>query len=765
MNPVRQSALIAIIYALFGLLWITLSDHVVLGLADNRHTITLLQTWKGWFYVIVTALLVFWLAWRALAVQASLVEELRVSEQRWQFALEGADQGVWDWNMQTNAVFFSPRLITMLGYEVEDFAPHLDAWTSRVHPDDLPLAMAQVDRHRLGECAFYQAEYRMQHKDGRWCWIMDRGKIIERSADGTPLRMIGTHTDITERKLMEEQLRQSAMVYTHSQEGVIITNAEFNIIAVNPAFTIITGYSEQEALGHNPRFLSSGRHSRNYYQSMWQTVQQMGFWQGEIWNRRKSGEIYPEWLTISAVRNERDIITTYVGVFTDITRLKQSEDELEHLAHYDPLTQLPNRLLLLSRLEHSVARMVRQNLRGAVLMLDVDHFKLVNDSLGHTVGDELLCLVAQRLERRLRDADTFARLGGDEFVAVLEELHEPDDASVVGWDLVNLLKGGFTLASGQTLYLGGSVGISVFPDDGTEVDQLLRNADSALNQAKAVGRSTCCFYTQSLTEAASERLVLEADLRHGLEQQEFVLHYQPLIRLRDSAITGFEALVRWQRSDGELVSPARFIPPAEESGLIVPLGEWVLRTACRQMQQWLQQGHGLTTLAVNLSPRQFREPNLAHRVASILSETGLPAACLELEITESAIMEQGLAAQEKMAALKALGVRLAIDDFGTGYSSLAYLKRFPIDKLKIDQSFVRDIQRDLADTEIVVTIIALAHNLRLQVLAEGIETAEQLEFLKRNGCDAGQGFHFSRPVPALEAERLLPAQQRSSQGS
>jgi diguanylate cyclase (GGDEF)-like protein/PAS domain S-box-containing protein len=552
----------------------------------------------------------------------------------------------------------------------------------------------------------------------------------------------------------EGHLRLTATMFENSLEGITVTDAEGTILTVNPTFCAITGYSREELVGENPRLLKSGRHDKGFYEGIFATIRTDGFWRGEIWNRRKSGAIYPEWMTISVVRDAQGAVANYIGVFIDISRAKESEDQLFHLAHHDPLTDLPNRLLLLSRVHHAMSRALRDGSKGALLFLDLDHFKNVNDSLGHSAGDELLQEVARRYGRRLRDTDTLCRMGGDEFIVLLEGLQAAEHAADVARSLIEELKAPIKLSGGQDLFIGTSIGIAIFPDDGSDADKVLSCADAAMYQAKKGGRNTFRFYTEALTRAANTRVAMEAALRHGLERREFLLHYQPLVAMETLRVIGVEALVRWQHPDMGLVFPGQFIALAEETALILPLGDFVLRTACAQMKRWLEAGAGLETMAVNLSAHQFRQPDIADAVERILAETGLPAAYLELEITESALMDFGEVAEKKLQTLKALGVRLAIDDFGTGYSSLAYLKRFPIDKIKVDQSFVRDIPHDQADMEIVAAVVAMAKNLKLTVLAEGVETEAQLTFLRRLQCDAAQGYLFSRPLPPLDLPPL-----------
>jgi diguanylate cyclase (GGDEF)-like protein len=451
------------------------------------------------------------------------------------------------------------------------------------------------------------------------------------------------------------------------------------------------------------------------------------------------------------------------GVLAPHRFLRQKETELKYLAQHDSLTGLPNRLLLVSRLKQAVDRARCDGGQGAFLFLDLDHFKNVNDGLGHAAGDELLRLVATRLEPRLPDGELLARMGGDEFAVLMERVAQPQVAAKRAQALIEALKEVFVLAGGQEVYIGTSIGICIFPDDSESVDRIIRNADAALYQAKGGGRGAFGFYTEALTVAANARVEMESALRRGLERGEFMLHYQPLVAMADCRIVGVEALARWSPPGGEMIPAARFIPVAEETGLIIPLGEWVLREACAQMKAWLEGGLMLDTMAVNLSPHQFGRPNIHETIGDILAEIGLPARFLELEITEGSLMESGSDVERKLNALKALGVRLAIDDFGTGYSSLAYLKRFPVDKLKVDQSFVRDIPDSRAGMEITAAVVGLGRALNLEVLAEGVETEIQLAHLRRLGCDTAQGYLLARPMPAAEIVDLVSGSVASLQ--
>jgi diguanylate cyclase (GGDEF)-like protein/PAS domain S-box-containing protein len=639
------------------------------------------------------------------------------------------------------------RLSEIVGYSPEVLLTK--TFQDITHPDDLDADLQQLQRTLAGEISGYTMEKRYFHRDGHVIWINLTVSLVRR-AEGVPDYFISVVEDISERRRSAEARRQAAAVFESTREGIIITDLNRRILAVNPAFTDITGYAAEEVLGKSPAILQSGHESEELYQSMWASIHALGHWQGEVLNRRKNGELFPELLTVSTVRDAAGLPSQYVALLTDLSRLRRSEAQLAHLAHYDPLTDLPNRLLVQSRLDHALETAQREGGLLAVMFIDLDRFKDVNDSLGHPVGDELLVAIAQRMRSRLRESDTLARLGGDEFLVVLEDIHRPEDAAEVAQGLIRLQDAPIRLPSGHEVYVGVSIGISLYPNDGDTTTELIRQADAAMYQAKSQGRNTFRFYTAALTEAADQRLAMEGRLRRALLAGEFVVHYQPQFIAATGEIVGCEALVRWQDPDGSLVPPASFIPLAEDTGLIVPLGRWVLETACAQAQAWRAAGVADLVIAVNLSGRQLQQRDLVSVVAEVLERTGLPADRLKLELTESMIMDHGEEAIALLRALKALGVSLSIDDFGTGYSSLAYLKRFPIDEMKIDRGFVRETPDDASDAEIVATIIAMARNLKLRVVAEGVETQRQLDFLIGLGCSACQGFLVSPGLPADE---------------
>ena len=550
------------------------------------------------------------------------------------------------------------------------------------------------------------------------------------------------------------ELKLTNAVFETTREGIVVTDSEERIVRVNPAFTRITGYPPEEVVGNTPRLLKSGRHERDFYQAMWTALEQQGHWEGELWNRRKSGEIYPELMSISALPAEDDQVAHYVGVFADISRLRQSESELDFLAHHDPMTRIPNRLLLRERLRHAVEHAKREGLGVAVVCFDLDAFKQVNDGLGHGAGDRLLQEVVRRLQAHLREQDTLARLGGDDFALLLEEVDSTHVPTQIAQKVQDVFREPF-LIDDAPLRASVSIGVAVYPQDGTDPEALLRNADTAMHRSKQEGRGGFQFYSEQLTTLASDRLSLENALHDALEREQFHLVYQPQVELATGRITGLEALVRWEHPEQGLIGPDRFIPIAEETGLVVPIDRWVLETACRQAAAWLADGKSVRQVSVNVSGVQVRRTDLIRTVGETLERTGLPAGTLELELTERTIMEDSGGVGKTLAGLRGTGVELAIDDFGTGYSSLSYLRRLPVTKLKIDKAFVDDVPGEPNAEAIVRAVIALGKAMQLKVVAEGVETRNQADFLLAEGCQEGQGYLYSKPLGPEEIGRLL----------
>ncbi len=554
------------------------------------------------------------------------------------------------------------------------------------------------------------------------------------------------------------QLELAATVFASSSEGIVVTDADEKILSVNRAFCEITGYSADEVIGDTPRLLKSDRHERDFYQAMWRAINETGHWQGEIWNRRKSGQVYPEQLSISAVYSAEGEVTNYIAIFSDISKVKESEQLLEHLQWRDALTDLPNRHMFVNLLAQAIEAAKRNSQPLALLCLDLDNFKDINDGFGFVVGDKLLIQMAQRLRKRIRSSDIVARLGGDEFIVLLTDIENIDAVTRLAANLLELAEQPFSLDDGGQVQLSTSIGIAMFPEHGDTAMELLQKVDSAVYLSKQRGRDQFAYYSEEMTAQALERVKMGNLLRHAMENDELQVYYQPQVDIRSGSIVGAEALMRWNCPQLGMVPPHRFIPLAEELGCIVAMGEWILRTVCRQGRTWLDAGKQPLTLAVNLSAVQFYQDDIVQSVADILAETGFPANLLELEVTESLLMHNEQQTIARLHELHQLGITLAMDDFGTGYSSLAYLKYFPLDVLKIDKSFVDDLPHGPADCKMVSAIIHMGKGLGLKLLAEGVERQEQLDYLQAGGCDSYQGYYRSKPLPATEFIALLSAQ-------
>ena len=655
-------------------------------------------------------------------------------------------------------VFVSAEAVSILGYPVKQWLDESDFWQKHLHEDDKETVLNTCAEGSIStKNNSYDMEYRMIAADGHIVWLRDIATLVVEA--GVITELYGFMIDITRQKHSEEQLRLAANTF-ESQQGIMITDKDANILRVNKAFTQITGFSAPQVIGENPRILKSGRHDQAFFQNYWEQLLSNDKFEGEIWNRRKNGEIYPEWQTVTAVRNDSGEVSHYVSVFSDITEKKDAENKIHNMAFYDPLTSLPNRRLLLDRFDQEIAIARRHKQYGAVLYLDLDHFKILNDSQGHLVGDELLIQVGSRLASVLREEDTPARLGGDEFVVLLHANSETltaagDHAMIVAEKIREQLNTPFVLGQYQH-QIGTSIGIALFPENQENPDAVLQQADTAMYRSKSSGRNAINFFQPSMQVAADLRLSLENDLRGAIAQGRFILCYHPQMDA-DGNMVGAEALIRWEDKLKGRLSPADFIPVAEESNLILTIGKWVLLEACSQIKMW--EDDGLDTLpyvSINVSSRQFRQQDFVDQVKFALESIGIAPSRLGIELTESVMIVDIEDTVNKMKALKALGVSIAVDDFGTGYSSLVYLKQLPLDVLKIDRGFVRDIMSDSSDAVIVQTIISMAKHLNIQVIAEGVETAEQLAFLKEKGCSIFQGYYFAQPLTAANfAETYL----------
>lgn len=692
-----------------------------------------------------------------IAIENHTVETaLKQSEERWHFALEGSQDGVWDWRLDRNEAYYSRQYEAILQLPPERrLEADLAHWPQRIHPDDKQRVLDAYHAYLAGHGEYFNCEYRVRTDAGEYSWVLARGKIIGRDDAGRPARIIGTLTDISAAKEAEETLRLNAQVFESAGEGILITDRFNRIISVNHAFTKITGYPRDEVLGGNPSILASGRHDKDFYRDLWATLAQHDYWQGEIWNRRKNGEDYPEWLTITVLRRPSGEIVNYIATFSDLSERKQQADHIQFLANFDPLTHLPNRSLFKDRVELAIASAQRTGSQLAIVFIDLDRFKNINDSLGHHIGDRLLQETAERIASALSEADTAARLGGDEFVLLLNNLKQPQDVVPIARNLLDIIGRPISVEQDE-LRLTPSIGIAMYPDDGKDFDTLVKNADAAMYHAKDNGRNNYQFFTAGLNARVLEQLMLENALRRAQERNELLVHFQPQYHVETRRIVGAEVLLRWNHPDLGMVSPARFIPVAEDSGLIPQISDWVLQTVCTYLRSWQNAGLEIPPIAINISPSQFRQRDFVAKVINTLQKEGIGPDLIELELTESILMQDMDAAIANMSLLRSSGFRLSIDDFGTGYSSLSYLKRFPIHKLKIDQSFVRELPGDNDSAAITGAIISLAHNLQLTVIAEGVETQQQLAFLIARGCDEIQGYLFSKPLPAEDFANLLP---------
>jgi diguanylate cyclase (GGDEF)-like protein/PAS domain S-box-containing protein len=718
-------------------------------IADSGLSASLLAIWVSLF----TALLIGLVLIASVADRhRDLARRLHDSERRLRRILDTTQEGFCMTGLDHDRIIqANPAFARMLGGTVEDIVGR--SLRDFVAPASRDILLEQATRRARGEQSVYELDLTRLDGSPQPCQFSATPSVDEQGIQTGAFALV---SDLSARRAHEAYQRQVIAMFESTAEGVMLTDLSGTIRSVNPAFTQMTGYTEADAIGKNPRFLKSGRHTEAFYQAIWDEIAATGHWQGEVWNRRKSGEIFPEWLTISAVRDSAGQVQSYVGVFSDISHIKHTEAELERLAHYDPLTGLPNRILLHAQLNHALDRALRHKERVAVMVLDLDGFKTVNDSLGHPAGDRLLQVIAERLLRLLRREDTVARLGGDEFAVIAENVCNDNSPGLIAEKIIQAVSEPVEL-NGHNALVTVSVGIAIYPDDGEDTTSLIQAADMAMYASKQSGRNTSRFHHADMTRAAQHRLHIEHGLRRALELGELEVWYQPQFDLASGALIGSESLVRWRSPERGLVPPNEFIPIAEETGLILPLGEWVLRQSCTQAADWRARGLEAGAISVNVAGPQIERGDFFATVETILLETGWPADRLELEITESFLLRNAEQAMTMVEKLSELGVKVAIDDFGTGYSSLSYLKFLRVNKLKIDQSFVRDLPDDRDDAAITRAVIALGHNLGFKVIAEGVESAAQRDFLKQEGCDQSQGYFYSRPLPVAEFETWLRA--------
>ena len=685
-------------------------------------------------------------------VERRLAENTRLAA-RLRMTLSAAGMGIWEYQHGQRRMEWNQDACRLLGLSASP--ADLASTLKLAHPEDKAQIESLFQATPVPGNEVIVAEFRMSHANGSWLWLEGRGQAVTLDEQGLAVVTAGTLTDVTQRKQIETEQQLAAIVFTGISDGICVTNPTGHILLINDAFKRVTGYSAEEAIGRTPALLKSGKHGEAFYRTMWDTLMRQDNWQGEITNRRKNGELVTEWLNISAVRDKNGHLTHYVGLFSELSERQDAAERIQYLSSFDPLTDMPNRNLLADRLSQALITAHRFERQTAVILFKLDRFNLVNERYGPPIGDALLQEVARRLKLQGRDGDTVGRRTGTEFGFVMANLGHEQDAIALAQRLLEAISVPFTVNE-QSLTLTANIGISLAPRDGNTAETLLKSAEIALARAAQAKQPTFCFYSAEMDVEAARRLALEAALRDVLQRDELAVYYQPQVSLDSGKVIGMEALLRWNHPHYGTVSPAEFIPLAEENGLIIPIGEWVLNTACQQARRWYDLGIASPLrVAVNLSAKQFRQANLEQVVARALANSGLPASALELEITENAFIDDTEQAIAMCRRLKKLGIKLSLDDFGTGYSSLSYVSRFPFDKIKIDESFVRDIIENPVNAAIATSAILMARSLNLAVLAEGVETEAQARFLRGRRCDAIQGYLFSRALPASELEQLL----------
>lgn len=682
------------------------------------------------------------------------------SQERLELALDVSQLALWDWDLLSDEIHHT-RTKDIFGLDDEQVRGVLSDLRPLLHPDDLPVLRKAMIEHMKQRTEGYLVEYRIKHHDGHWVWIEDRGQAVERNAEGRVLRMLGTRRDISQRKKHDEQLLLASSVFEASAESIVILDPQYTVLAVNQAFITVTGFAREDVLGRSIFSADLPDEVRRQYQLIRSSIEEHGSWQGESVDVRKNGQIYPQWLQTHIVRDKEGDITHIVGFFTDLTARRKAEERLNYLTQYDELTGLSNRALFHKHLYQAAEHARQTNSPMALLHIDLDRFKVLNDSLSVEVADQVLRHISRRLTQLLPEANTVARLGGDEFAIILDNYVSISSLARLATSILSHIRIPLTVADNE-LIISASIGISILPDNAREPTTLLSQADMAMKYAKHLGGDNFQFYNNQLQASTLERLQLEQQLRRGIDEGQLQAYYQPKVTLADGAVRSAEALVRWNHPQRGLLAPGEFIALAEETGLIAVMTERVLDLACRQAVIWLQQGMPIR-VSVNVSVAHVRQGNLITVVQHALEKAGLPAYLLELELTESQMLENAPNVIATFKQLRELGVHLAIDDFGTGYSSLSYLKRFPANSVKIDQSFIRDVTDNEEDAAITRAIITMAHGLNLLVIAEGVETQAQIDFLKNNLCDEVQGYFIARPMPAEQLTKFLIAHQHMTE--
>lgn len=678
------------------------------------------------------------------------------STARLQYVIDGTQAGTWEWNITSGEVVINSRWAEIIGYSIDELRPvTIETWMELTHPEDLAHSECELQKHFAGESAHYECVVRMRHKSGQWVWVLDRGKVAVWSDDGQPLQMFGTHQDITEQKRGEHQTLLAASVYSQIHEGIVICDAENKIVDVNEAFVRVTGYEREEIIGSTPSKLSSGLHDQEFYRAMWAEIKEKGCWRGEIWNRRKDGELYPEMLSISEVSVPDSQAKYYCAAFTDISALKEHEQELEFRANYDVLTSLPNRQLFNDRLQFFLAHSRRSGAPLTVALLDLDAFKDINETYGRDIGDRLLIELSSRFSSVLREDDTLARPGGDEFAFIFPDIGQGEVSAAIARRLLDVVAKPMQIAD-ETFKLSASLGLSYFPqDESITAEQLLRQADHAMYQAKVSGKNRSASFDPDQDRDLRVQHQLVDQVSVALRRAEFVLYYQPKVNMRTGDVVGAEALIRWLHPQQGLLAPGHFLPGIENHNIMLKLGFWVMWQAIEQIDRWRQQDIHLT-VSVNVAAIQLQQAGFVEHLQSLLRQyPQVQPSLLQLEVLESSALQNVEQVVRIIRECQAFGVSFALDDFGTGYSSLAYLKGLPATTLKIDRSFVKDMLVDDGDLAILQGIVGLAKAFNKELVAEGVELDEQADVLVKLGCEIGQGFGLAHPMPAKDLANWL----------
>lgn len=755
LNINRNALKIAAIYAVISILWILLSDRLLYSLPFEKQTLNWLSIFKGWGFVILTALLLYGLTRKFFTNSSKAVEKQLADEERWRFALDEAGDGLWDWHLNEQIYDYAGNWSSLLA-QCGGVNNEIETWLNIVHPDDVEGLRKAINAHIDGLTDKFESEHRVSCPGHKTKWLLAKGLATERDTEGVAARFSGVVIDITKQKEVEHELRIAATAFD-SNEAKMITSTDKRIVRVNRAFSTITGYSQKEVIGKDPSILKSGHQSADFYREMWRNIHDKGYWQGEIWNKRKNGQEFPEWLRINVVKDERGNVTNYIASFNDVSDLKQARRQIDHLSHYDALTHLPNKASMMSMLNELITSTSPEKNYAALMFVDLKNFKTLNSAMGHSIGDVILEELSSRLAMASQRISV-ARYGGDVFAILASNIgSDSDDAAYNAHHLAELMVARTTepiLVNDFQYRPEIRIGITVFQPHVTTSNEILKQVEMAIYESKTIDTARIVFFNEDMQLKVESRFKLEAKLREAIPDQLF-LTFQLQVDSKNTP-TGAEVLIRWQDPDEGIISPADFIPIAEKTGLINQIGDWVLKVACRQLAVWSSKPDFMNlNLSVNVSLKQFMQSDFIEKIHNEIIESRILPNRLMLELTESIFVEDYDVIIDKMAKIKSLGIMISLDDFGTGFSSLSYLQRLPIDELKIDQSFVKDLLSSNESKAIVGSIIRLGQSLNMSVIAEGVETEAQKEKLKEMSCEKFQGYLFAKPVKAEELESLI----------